>query len=195
VLTAARREARQASRHRRRRSFLLMAGAILLAILASLSLDVRRVLAAMPQRFSVTPRTAIQPGVSHQAAPDDVRFRAVFVAQRADCNGNLSLANLVATGSARKNTAPPELIIQGSSRDTMGLRLELPFALRNSPLRLLRREEQTWLHDIGHHATPVLLLFDHESRLRIASHVDADPVARVALGRAITHLVTDDPSH
>ncbi|WP_353266632.1 hypothetical protein [Gemmatimonas sp.] len=172
-----------------------MASAVMLAFLASLSLDVRRVLAAIPQRFAVTHRSAIQPSVSGHAAPDDLRFRAVFVAQRADCNGNLSLANVVATGPARKNTAPPELIIQGNPRDTIGLRLELPFALRNSPLRLLRPEEQAWLHDIGHHATPVLLLFDHESRLRISSHVDANPVARVALGRAITHLVTDDPSH
>lgn len=172
-----------------------MAGAVLLAVLASLSLDVRRVLAAMPQRFAITQRAAILPSASDRAAPDDVRFRAVFVAQRADCNGNLSLANVVATGPTRKNTAPPELIVQGGARDTIGLRLELPFALRRSPLRLLRPEEQQWLHDIGHHATPVLLLFDHESRLRIASHVDANPVARVALGRAITHLVTDDPSH
>ncbi len=172
-----------------------MASAVLLAFLASLSLDVRRVLAAVPQRFAIAQRAPILPSDSDRAAPTDVRFRAVFVAQRADCNGNLSLANVVATGPARKNTAPPELIIQGSPRDTVGLRLELPFALRNSPLRLLRPEEQAWLHDIGHHATPVLLLFDHESRLRVASHVDANPVARVALGRAITHLVTDDPSH
>jgi hypothetical protein len=168
---------------------------LFLAVLASMSLDVRRALADMPRRMTVTRRSPIVPTVGGRMAANDSQVRAIFVAQRADCNGNLSLANMVATGPVRHHTAPVELIIQGGARDTVGLRLELPFGLRNSPLRLLRAEEQTWLHDIGHHATPVLLLFDHEARLRMASHVDADPVARVALRRAITHLVTDDPSH
>ena len=122
-------------------------------------------------------------------------WRAVFVASREDCSGNFLLANLVAPRTLQERVGAPELVLQGVPRDTMGLRETLPFALQTSAIRLLRESEKRFLHGIGHHATPVLLLYDREARLRLASQVDPDPVARVALGRALRHLITVDPSH
>lgn len=122
-------------------------------------------------------------------------MRAVFVASRSDCTGNFSLANLVAPRGVHEITGAPELVLQGASADSIGLREILPFALRASAIRFLSEDEKRFLHGIGHHATPVLLLYDRENRLRLASQVDPDPVARVALGRAIRHLTTLDPSY
>ena len=122
-------------------------------------------------------------------------WRAVFVASRQDCSGNFLLANLVAPRTIQEIVGTPELVLQGVPRDTMGLRETLPFALQASAIRLLRESEKRFLHGIGHNATPVLLLYDRDNRLRLASQVDPDPVARVALGRALRHLITVDPSH
>jgi hypothetical protein len=158
-------------------------------VVASMTIDVRRILAAAP-REAITP---LKPSAA-LAALDSAMY-VVFVAQRADCNGNLLLANLAATGRVKHAVHPPELVIAGVSQDTVGIRPLLPYGLRHSPIRLLAVGERLWLHAIGHHETPTLLIYDREQRLRLASHVDPDPVARVALGRAISHLVTNDPSH
>lgn len=158
-------------------------------VVASMTIDVRRVLGAVSDGDLIP----LTPSVGH--AVKDSAMHVVFVAQRADCNGNLLLANLAVTGRIKHAVHPTELVIAGVSRDTVGIRTLLPYGLQKSPIRLLGVGERRWLHAIGHHETPTLLLYDHEHRLRLASQVDADPVARVALGRAISHLVTNDPSH
>lgn len=167
--------------------------AVLTLLLLSVSLDVRGATGRSPRVDVGTGRrdgNVFRPPAGRDSAAMD----AVFVASRADCSGNLLLSNILASRGVQAVLGTPELVLQGSPRDTIGLRGLLPFALRKSPIRLLSDGEKRFLHAIGHHATPVLLVFDRERRLRVASQVDPDPVARVALARAVRHLVTLDPS-
>ena len=189
MLTFARRDAQRASRRQRWLEVITVTLGLGAVVVASMSIDVRRVMAAATQE-ALTP---LKPSAAFTAG--DSAMHVVFVAQRADCNGNLLLANLASIGRVKHAVHPAELAIAGVAQDTVGIRPLLPFGLRHSPIRLLGVGERRWLHDIGHHETPTLLIYDREHRLRLASHVDPDPVARVALGRAISHLVTNDPTH
>ena len=117
----------------------------------------------------------------------------VVVAQRRDCDGNLSFAAFFNRARLRDRVVVRQLLIEGTSADTLGLRARLPGILQDVPLALLHAREREALQAMGHHATPVFLLMDAERRLLAAIPVDPDPVHRTAFLRAITHLATHDP--
>jgi hypothetical protein len=120
-------------------------------------------------------------------------MRAVIVAQRQDCNGNLGLAGVLARSEIGRSVPLRAVLFEGAARDTAMLRPRLPNALARAPIELLRPSERAALNALGHRATPILLLFDARARLRLAAPVSPDPVETVALRRALTHLVTNDP--
>lgn len=122
-------------------------------------------------------------------------LRAIVVASPHDCIGNLRFANVLSRRDVAAVVGVPELVVQGQARDTIGLRRMLPTLLESSTMRLLQPSERALLHAIGHHATPVMLLFDQEGHLRIATQVESDAVTRTAIARAITHFATRDPAH
>jgi len=126
--------------------------------------------------------------------PGDRGMRAVIVASPNDCIGNLHFANVLRRRSVAAVVGSPELIVQGSPSDTVGLRRILPQGVAGSPMRLLGSHERALLHAMGHHETPILLLFDDQDRLRFGTQVESDPVTRVAVARAIVHLTTRDPT-
>lgn len=120
-------------------------------------------------------------------------MRLVVVAQRHDCEGNLAFAAFFNRARLRERVGVRQLLIEGAPDDTIGLRARLPLLLQRVPLALLRETERSALRAMGHHATPVFLLFDAERRLLAAIPVDPDPVHRTAFLRAITHLAIYDP--
>jgi hypothetical protein len=120
-------------------------------------------------------------------------MQLVVVAQRRDCEGNLSFAALFSRARLRGHVVVGGLLIEGTGADTIGIRGRLPSVLRGAGLALLREPERRALRAMGHHATPVFLLLDGERRLLAAIPVDPDPVHRTAFLRAITHLATHDP--
>jgi hypothetical protein len=120
-------------------------------------------------------------------------MQLVVVAQRRDCDGNLSFAAFFHRARLRDRVVVRQLLIEGTSADTLGLRARLPAILQRVPLALLNARERDALQSLGHHATPVFLLLDAEHRVLAAVPVDPDPVHRTAFLRALTHLATRDP--
>ena len=137
---------------------------------------------------AVVPFTRAGPPVA-----DSGRMQVVVVAQRRDCEGNLSFASYFTRSRLRGQVVVRQLLVEGSAADTIGLRPRLPTALRGVRMSLLESRERETLRAMGHLATPVFLLLDAESRLVAAIPVDPDPVHRIAFLRSITHLVTRDP--
>lgn len=121
------------------------------------------------------------------------RMQLVVVAQRRDCNGNLSFASTFTNRRLRGRVVPRQLLIEGLASDTLGLRARLPRGLKDVPLALLSSRERETLLALGHRATPLFLLLDAESRLLAAIPIDPDPVHRTAFIRAVAHIVNFDP--
>lgn len=120
-------------------------------------------------------------------------MRAVIVAQRHDCDGNLGVASILTRPPIARAVTERAVLIEGSASDTTQLRSRLPRSLQHAAIRLLQRNEREALAALGHHATPILLLFDERNRLRLSAPVSSDPVEVVATRRAIMHLVSNDP--
>ncbi len=120
-------------------------------------------------------------------------FRAVVVAQRQDCDGNLSIASVLSRRAIAGAVPFRAVLIEGEANDTAAIRDRLPRALRNATVGVLQEDQRRALHAMGHHATPLLLLFDDRGRLRLSAPVSADPVHVTAIRRAIEHLVTNNP--
>ena len=120
-------------------------------------------------------------------------MQVVVVAQRRDCEGNLSFASYFNRTRIRHGVVVRRLLIEGTAADTLGLRARLPVVLRDVGMALLARRERETLLIMGHVATPVFLLLDSDNRIIAAVPVDPDPVHRTAFLRALTHLVNYDP--
>ena len=120
-------------------------------------------------------------------------MRAVVVAQLQDCNGNLGVAAMLSRAAISPRVPLRAVVIEGSAADTADLRGKLPRSLKRAAIHLLQQNERDALNALGHHATPLLLLFDSRSRLRLVAPVSADPVEVVAIRRAVTHLASNDP--
>lgn len=120
-------------------------------------------------------------------------MHAVVVAQLQDCNGNLSIASMLSRAAISRAVPFRAVLIEGTPADTTYLRAKLPKSLKRAAIHLLQGSERDALNAMGHYATPLLLLFDSRSRLRIVAPVSSDPVEVVAIRRAITHLATNDP--
>lgn len=120
-------------------------------------------------------------------------MRAVVVAQLQDCNGNLGVAAMLSRAAIAPKVPLRAVVIEGSAADTADLRAKLPRSLKRAGIHLLQRNERDALNAMGHHATPLLLLFDSRARLRLVAPVSPDPVEVVAIRRAVTHLASNDP--
>lgn len=143
------------------------------------------------------PRSADAPfaALVAQRTAADTTMRAVVVASPQDCRGNLSLAAVFARPAVRQAVGTPLLLINGTAADTLGLRPLLHRALARSDIHLLSAAQRRVLLMIGQRETPSLLLFDSAGRLRMATHVEANPVARVAFMRALVHVSSVSPTH
>lgn len=185
VLKRSAREASRASRAQRRTPML---GVLAFAALAT------AVAARGERRGSVgeptTPFVRTESAAGDSAPP----MTLVVVAQRRDCEGNLSFASYFGRARVRRGVVVRTLLIEGRAPDTLGLRARLPPVLRGVRMALLEPREREALRAMGHGATPVFLLFDSENRIVAAIPVDADPVHRTAFQRAIAHLVNYDPT-
>ncbi len=120
-------------------------------------------------------------------------MRAIIVAQRRDCDGNLGIAGVLSRTAIARAVPLRAVLIEGMASDTIQLRSRLPKGLRSATMSLLQHDERRALQAMGHYATPLLLLFDERGRLRLSAPVSSDPVHVVAIRRAIAHLATNDP--
>jgi hypothetical protein len=121
------------------------------------------------------------------------RMLAVIVAQKRDCNGNLGFASILDRADLSTSIPDRVVLVDGTPQDTAQLRARLPRALARARIAMLQRPQRQALLAFGHRATPVLLLFDAEARLRLSATVSPDPVQVVSLRRAIKHLASNDP--
>lgn len=127
----------------------------------------------------------------HPADHAAQRFSAVVVAQPADCDGNLGFFAVFERPSLADHITTHRVLVQGTGRDTVALRNRLPRALRQARIELLAESHRTLLHALGYRATPLLLLFDRERRLRYAGMVPMTSAERAVQLATITPLVTE----
>lgn len=120
-------------------------------------------------------------------------YTAVIIAQPADCDGNLGAFGLLDRELLAARIPHRLLLVQGSAADTVGLRRRLPESLQQAHMALLTREQRSLLRQLGHVATPSLLLFNRSRQLRYASTSPPDPVERTVQIAVITRLVTNHP--
>jgi hypothetical protein len=125
---------------------------------------------------------------------DGPRMHAIVVAQRADCSGNMAMAEVLTRRRIAPHVASRTVLIAGTAADTVAIRAHLPSSLRAARLRLLEAPERAWLLAAGHGATPLLLLLDERRRIRLVAPVPEGPSSFVAFTRSLTHLVSDDPT-
>lgn len=126
---------------------------------------------------------------------DSSTMHAIVVASASDCRSNLSIASAINRPTLKSRLGSVQLIVQGTAEDTVGLRSRTTGAISRGAIRLLTPEQRAYIHSLGHHATPIVLVFDGAGRLRLAGHAEAEPSARVALARAINHIVAVTPTH
>ncbi len=140
------------------------------------------------------------PSSLHPAAglhfPDEAEggYTAVIVAQPADCDGNLGVLGVLDRKSIAARVPHRLLLVEGSARDTVGLRQRLPMSLQRARMALLSEAQRTVLRQLGHVATPTLLLFNREHQLRYAGPTPPGPVERTVQLSVITRLVTNHPA-
>jgi hypothetical protein len=123
------------------------------------------------------------------------RMHVVFIAQRRDCIGNLGMAGVLQRPRLAERIASRTILVAGPATDTVDIRPLLPPAIRQADIRPIATSERQWLRTAGHSATPVLLVFDADRRLRLTAPVADDPASHVAFVRTLTHLLTNDPTH
>lgn len=144
---------------------------------------------ALRHRGSVPAMTTLLP--PHSAPHAEHRFSAVVVAQPADCDGNLGFFAVFERPSLAAHIDTHHVLIQGTGSDTVALRTRLPRALRHARIELLADSHRALLQALGYRATPLLLLFDRERRLRYAGVVPMTSAERAVQLATITPLVTD----
>lgn len=127
------------------------------------------------------------------AAADEGGYAAVIVAQPADCDGNLGVLGLFDRKSIAARVPHRLLLVEGSASDTMGLRQRLPPSLQHARMALLSNSQRAVLRELGHVATPALLLFDRGRQLRYAGATPPGPVERTVQLAVITQLVRNLP--
>lgn len=190
------RGASTAPRHRRRRYALLLSGMGVAAVTGAALIDVER--PSRHQRRSAVafpaPAAWAEWAATPPAALADPPMRAVLVVSPRDCSGNLTLASMMLRGSGLSLERDLELVINASAFDTTGLRALVPRSHARSHMRLLEAHERELMLQAGLGETPLLMLYDREGRLRMATHTDADPVARRAFNRAVVHLAARLPT-
>ena len=120
-------------------------------------------------------------------------YTAVIVAQVADCDGNLGVFGLLDRPSIAIRIPHRLLLVEGMARDTLGLRQRLPASLQHARMAILSSAQRAVLRQLGHLATPSLLLFDRERQLRYAGATPPGPVERTVQLAVITQLVSNLP--
>lgn len=161
--------------------WVLAAGMTSVVVLAAFS--------ALRPRGSVPAISSLLPPRSTVTAAQ--RFSAVVVAQPADCDGNLGFFAVFERPSLAGRIDSHHVLIQGTAPDTVALRNRLPRALRRARIELLADSHRALLHALGYRATPLLLLFDREQRLRYAGVVPMTSAERAVQLATITPLVTN----
>lgn len=126
--------------------------------------------------------------------PEAGGFTVVVVAQPSDCDGNLGSFGFLGRRSIQPFVPHRLLLIQGSARDTIGLRFRLPPTLQHAGVELLSDRQRNTLRSLGHYATPALLLFDNTGTLRYAGQVASTPMALTVERDIILRLVTNNPA-
>ncbi len=170
-------------------------GIAIIAVVVLIGLSANRH-AAVP-RATVSPFAALfSERASASSRGDSLaphRMLAVIVAQQRDCNGNLGFASILDRADIAAAVPDRVVLVDGTAQDTTQLRARLPHALAQARIALLQHSQRQALLAFGHRATPVLLLFDGQARLRLSATVSPDPVEVVSLRRAIKHLAANDP--
>jgi hypothetical protein len=131
-------------------------------------------------------------GAKHDSSTSD--WSAVVYLQASDCSGNLSIVRPLLAKYRTRQISKIELVDVSTATDLHELTVLLPAELRSLPIRKIRSDERLTIQSLGFSETPLVLLRDGDSRVRMAIPTLSDPSERVATNRAISHIVLGDPS-
>ncbi|MEP6763930.1 MAG: hypothetical protein ABJB66_06450 [Gemmatimonadaceae bacterium] len=140
--------------------------------------------------------TGLLPGSISSAEPttDDSLFRVVIVAQRADCSSNLNQLAFLNRASISRRITERFILLAGPAKDTLGLRSLLPRGFENAQIAVLQSSQERLLRQLGHVETPTLALYDNRNRLLVLSATPPDAYQRTVFVRALTRLITGNPT-
>lgn len=118
------------------------------------------------------------------------KLRAVLVAQRRDCNGNLDFFAMMGRRRIAAAIQAADVLVEGIPSDTLSIRGLLPRPFTRASLRLLTSSDRDLVQSLGYQTTPLLLLYDLDGRLMLALPALATAPERVAFTRALS-LIAD----
>ncbi|MDQ6612269.1 MAG: hypothetical protein M3Y64_07535 [Gemmatimonadota bacterium] len=144
--------------------------------------------------FAAQPRKAVSTDSGNYSSPADSMYSVVVIAQRADCSGNLSHLAFLDRTSVAAHIAHRHVLLAGPAHDTIGLRELLPRSLNGATLSLLSDDQRELLHQLGHNETPTMALYDSRDRLLVLSATPSDVYARTVFVRALTRILTNNPT-
>lgn len=160
------------------RRLLTWAGATAVLVLAGVLMDARR--APRP-----VPDSMLQP-VSR--ADDGVALSAAVLLQKRDCTGNLRVLELLHRADLPERLRLRVIWYVGQADDSIAIRRALPRWTRDTPLRRATRRTVDELAELGHRSTPVLVLYDIEGRVRLATQSPASSREFAGLRKAVEGL-------
>lgn len=155
-------------------------GAAALLLLAGVALD-----AARASRRPPSLRTAIPPLPTPPPTPT---VRSALVLQLRDCTGNLRLLSWLRTPPLAAGMQLAVLWYEGPVADSSRIRPLLPPWTSAIPLRPVPRVVVRELARLGHVATPVLMVLDAESRVRLTTQAPRSAREAAGLRRALDGL-------
>lgn len=96
-------------------------------------------------------------------------IQAAVLLQRADCEGNLRMLDLMHRPGVHPNMQLAVMWYVGAPGDSMAIREALPSWTQSTPLRFAPKAVLEHLRQLGHNATPTLVVLDQQSRIRLVT--------------------------
>jgi hypothetical protein len=135
--------------------------ATLALLLAGVLVDTARAAPRAGLRRELTPYLpSLRPGTPLQAA---------VLLQRTDCSGNVRVLDLLHRDEVHPRLHLAVIWFVGPAVDTLAIRAQLPQWTASTPLRHVPGDALHELHRLGHQSTPVLVVLDQESRIRLTT--------------------------
>lgn len=122
------------------------------------------------------------------SGPAPKPLAAALVLHRDDCTGNFRMFNLLHRRDVRAAIAVAVVWYAGAASDSSAIRRTLPTWMMQTRLRPVPRNVVRELNRLGHHSTPVLLMLDDSTRLRLVSQSPRSAREFAGLHRIITGL-------
>lgn len=115
-------------------------------------------------------------------------IQAALLLQRRDCSGNLRVLSLLHRREVASRLSLAVLWFTGPASDSLAIRAALPAWTTRVPLRHVPSVVLRDLQRLGHRQTPVLMVLDHDGRIRLTTQTPQSPREFAGLRRIIEGL-------